>query len=406
LLSVFDLRFVPCAFSQSDQSSLPLPPPSSSVISNSITGAASLSELFKNVKDYVVKITVTGEVPNSRVLVNGTPLGEPFAARGSGFIYDKDGHIVTNYHVVNNSQTISIGFLDGNSYSASIIGADGYSDLAVLQVDSSALYREQLNPFSLANSSSIEVGQPVVAIGNPLGLSGSMTQGIISQTNRVAPDELTGKFLVADLIQTDAVINPGNSGGPLLNLNGEVIGVNELGASYPGIGLAIPSNTIQQIVPQLISHGSYTHAWLGMHMFDVLPRLAENIGLKEAKGVLVVDVKLGSPADLAGLKGITFSSNSSDNNNTAPEEQIPSSAAGGGKSSADVILGVDDKLVRDMSDLINYVDTKSPGDNIVLRVFRNDGVVHDIDVKLGERPVYLQNFASTYSNNNTTTNQQ
>jgi serine protease Do len=156
----------------------------------------------------------------------------------------------------------------------------------------------------------------------------------------------------------------------------------------------VPSNTIQQIVPQLISHGNYTHAWLGMHIFDVLPRLAENLGLKEAKRVLVVDVKPGGPADSAGIRVLKFGS--SEDNNTASEEQIPSSTAGGagqgqGQSSADVILGIDNKLVRDMSDLINYIDTKSTGDNVVLRIFRNDGVVHDVDIKLGERPVYLQN---------------
>jgi S1-C subfamily serine protease len=393
LFYLFDIKFISPAFSQANQSS--------SIISN--TSSVSLPELFKKVKDSVVKITVTGDIPNPHILVNGTPIGDQFRSRGSGFIYDKDGHIITNYHVVNNSQTISISFLDGNSYSANIVGIDGYSDLAVLQVDSSALFREQLKPLSLANSSSVEVGQPVVAIGNPLGLTGSMTQGIISQTNRIAPDALTGKFLVADLIQTDAAINPGNSGGPLLDLNGEVIGVNELGGTYAGIGFTIPSNTVQRIVPQLLSRGSYTHAWLGMHIFDVLPSIAENIGLKEAKGVVVVDVKPGSPADLAGLKGIEFVSN---NNNTTSGEQIPS-AGGSGGATADVILGIDDKLVRDMSDLINYLDIKSPGDNVLLKVFRSDGIIHNVDVKVGERPVYLQNSTNTNNNNNNNTiNQQ
>ena len=153
-------------------------------------------------------------------------------------------------------------------------------------------------------------------------------------------------------------------------------------------------------MPQLLSRGSYTHAWLGMHIFDVLPSIAENIGLKEAKGV-VVDVKPGSPADLAGLKGIEFVSN---NNNTTSGEQIPS-AGGSGGATADVILGIDDKLVRDMSDLINYLDIKSPGDNVLLKVFRSDGIIHNVDVKVGERPVYLQNSTNT-NNNNNTINQQ
>jgi len=386
LFYLSDIKFIPHAFSQANQSS--------SIISNA--GSVSLPELFKKVKDSVVKITVIGDIPNPHILVNGTPIGDQFRSRGSGFMYDKDGHIITNYHVVNNSRTISISFLDGNSYSANIIGIDGYSDLAVLQVDSSALFREQLKPLPIANSSSVEVGQPVVAIGNPLGLTGSMTQGIISQTNRIAPDALTGKFLVADLIQTDAPINPGNSGGPLLNLKGEVIGVNEIGGTYAGIGFTIPSNTVQRIVPQLLSHGSYTHAWLGINILDVLPSIAENLGLKEAKGVVVVNVKPGSPADLAGIKGIEFVNNN--NNNTTSGEQI-SSAGGSGGATADVILGIDDKLVRDMSDLINYLDIKSPGDNVLLKVFRSDGIIHNVDVKIGERPVYLQN--STNINNNT-----
>jgi S1-C subfamily serine protease len=328
------------------------------------------SELFNHVKNSVVEINVGGSIPNPHIIIGGKYMQQPFSAFGSGFIYDTDGHVVTNYHVISGANVISVRFLDGNSYSASILGEDVYSDLAVLQIDPSVFYGEQPipPPIPLANSSTVQVGERVVAIGNPLGLSGSMTQGIISQTNRATKD-LTGRFWMSDLIQTDAAIDPGNSGGPLLDLNGKVLGVTEQEGlstwgsnSIPasGIGLAISSNTIQRVIPKLITHGIYKHAWLGIHIADVTPLIAETIGLKEAKGVLILDTLPGSPLNAEGIKF------TSDNPN--------------------IILGVDQNIVREKSDLISYINDKSPGDNVDLKVLESDGAIHDINIKLAERP--------------------
>lgn len=331
-----------------------------------------LSELFNSIKNSVVEINVRGTIPNPHIIVSGVPMQQPFSAIGSGFIYDTDAHIVTNYHVVNGSNVIFVRFLDGNSYTASILGEDVYSDLAVLQLDPSVLYREQIKPIPISNSSAIQVGERVVAIGNPLGLTGSMSQGIISQTNRVNRD-LTGKFWMSDLIQTDAAIDPGNSGGPLLDLQGKVLGVTEQSLLYPqgsnlvpasGIGLAISANTIQRAVPQLISHGSYKHAWLGIHMTDVTPIIAETLGLKEGKGVIILDTLPGSPLEAGGIK-IT-------SNNPY------------------IILGVDANIIREKSDLISYINNKSPGDNVSIKVLESDGTIHDINVKLAERPTTVK----------------
>jgi S1-C subfamily serine protease len=331
------------------------------IIANSL-----LPKLFNKVKDSVIKIRVTVEIPNPHLTVNGTPVGVPYAGRGSGFIYDEEGHIVTNYHVIQGAKTVSVRFSDGNNYRAKITGQDIYSDLAVLQPDTSALYREQLKPLPVANSSSIQVGQPIVAIGSPEGLTNSMSQGIISQINRLDID-FTRRFLRGDLIQTDAAINPGSSGGPLLNLQGQVIGVSEFGlldpitlAPEPGLNFAIPSYTMQRVVPQLITQGNYKHPWLGIIVGDITPDIAEKVGLKEAKGVGIVNVTSGSPADLVGISI--------------------------GLNSSYIIVGVDKKLVKESVDLVNYINNKSPGDEVVLKVLEKDLLVHPISVRLGERP--------------------
>jgi S1-C subfamily serine protease len=322
-----------------------------------------LPELFNRVKDSVVEINVIGEIPNHQVIVNDTPLGQPFTGSGSGFVYDREGHVVTNYHVIQDSKVVFVRFLDGNSYLANITGGDIYSDLAVLTLDPVALSREQIKPLPLTNSSLVQVGEPAFAIGSPAGLTGSMTQGIISQTNRVQHDIFTGRFWVGDLLQTDAPITHGSSGGPLLNLNGQVLGVTERGVanteapqllSQPGIGLVISSNMIKRIVPQLISSGLYHHPWLGISVTDVTPILAAEIGLEASKGVLISNVTSGSPADASGIKI--------------------------GTNDTNIILGIDGRTVREKSDLINYLGTKSPGQTVILTLFR------DINIKLAEQP--------------------
>jgi len=349
--------------------------------------------LFNAVKDSVVRITVKGKIPNPQLLVNGTPVGIPFDSAGSGFIYDQDGHIVTNYHVVADANVISVRFLDGNIYPAKLVGVDKYSDLAVLQLEASAIFGEQPKPLPLANSSAIQVGEPVAAIGSPAGLTGSMTEGIVSQVNRIQLDPVTNRFFVGGLIQTDASITHGSSGGPLLNMKGEVVGVTERvfpdttsGSSLgyiPGISYAISAGTLQNVIPQLIQYHHYRYPWLGIHVVDVTPDIAQHLSLGESKGVEVVSVTPGSPADLAGMKGI------------------------GTNYTASVILRINDTLVKQRSDLINYVQNKIVGQTVILGVLESDGLVHGINLRLGERPQgnslnsggYTGTLASMTSNN-------
>ncbi len=321
-----------------------------------------LPELFSKVEQSVVQITV--QKGNARGV-------------GSGFVYDKQGHIVTNYHVVEDASKVTVTFLDGTSYRASIVGSDPYTDLAIVKVDVDD--SSKLVPLPLADSSRLRVGEQVAAIGNPFGLSGSMTAGIVSQLGRML--ETANGFSIPDVIQTDAAINPGNSGGPLLNMYGEVVGVNTAIASrtgeFAGIGFAIPSNTVKKIAPVLISEHRYRHPWLGVSGIDVTPEIAEALGLKEARGFLVIDVVADSPAAKAGVKGGSNAKVISVDNRII-------------KLGGDVIVGVDDIQVRRISDILIYLQReKSVNDTITLHVIR-DGKEISIDVVLGERPNVLE----------------
>jgi S1-C subfamily serine protease len=332
-----------------------------------------LPQLFRHIENSVVQIT--SKVPiATNIIINGNPIEGQSSALGSGFIFDKQGHIITNYHVVQESDQVHVTFVDGNVYTADVIGKDVFSDLAVVQLDKSALSKENLTPLRLSDSSAIQVGQPIVVIGNPFGLSGSMTHGIISQLNRLLPAP-EFKFSFPGIIQIDAATNPGNSGGPLLDLYGEVIGVTTAIASntgtFSGIGFAIPSKTVQKIIPQLILHGSYQHAWLGIAGSDVTPDIAKAMRLNETKGVIVESVTPGSPADLARIKSGT-------NTVTISGRDV--------NTDADIIMGIDSQQIRKIDDIINYIDTKSVGQTVVLKLLRN-GDIQNIDVKLAARPV-------------------
>jgi S1-C subfamily serine protease len=276
---------------------------------------------------------------------------------------------VTNHHVVSGADAIEVTFLDGTTLKATLVGSDPYSDLAVIKIEA----RKTLVPVVLGDSSELYVGETVLAVGNPFGLSGSMTKGIVSQLGRTL--QTSGNYLIVGVIQVDAAINPGNSGGPLLNLKGEVVGVNTAIASmtgeFAGIGFAIPSNLVKKVVPAIISQGYYPHPWLGISGLDVTPAIAEAMNLPNATGFLVTEVLKGSPAAEAGLRGGT---------NVAVIEGVKVPIGG------DVIVGVDQIRVRQLLDLLVYLEyQKNVGDQVKLRIIR-DGVEEELTVRLGERP--------------------
>src|ERR1043165_6448620 len=264
-----------------------------------------LPNLFASASKSVVQVTILD--PQT-----GTQEG-----LGSGFVYDSVGNIVTNNHVVafnRGESEFIVTFLNGNAYQGTLVGNDPFSDLAVLKLTN--LKASDIHPLTLSNSLPL-VGDTAIAIGNPFGLSGSLTVGVISGVGRLLPSsesvdpQLAGSevsnFNIPDVIQTDAAINPGNSGGPLLNMKGEVIGIDSAIFSttgqFAGVGFAIPSNTIAKVVPSLITSGSFKHPWLGVSGTDMTPGIAEALGLKEPRGFLVVDVVDGSPAAKAGIRG-------------------------------------------------------------------------------------------------------
>ena len=290
---------------------------------------------------------------------------------GSGFVFDKKGHIITNAHVIEDSTKTVVTFLDGRSYNAQIIGVDKYTDIGVIKVNADL---KLLHPLSLGDSSNLQVGEPITAIGNPFGLSGSMTSGIISQMGRLLPVYVTG-FNIPDVIQTDAAINPGNSGGPLLNMRGDIVGINTAIQSstgeFTGVGFAIPSQTVAKIVPTLISEGEYKHPWIGISGRDINPDMANVLGLKDALGFLIITVVEDSPASDAGLIG---------SNKTIQVEGIDYPVGG------DIILAVDGIDVRKIDDILIHLQrVKTVGDEMNLEILRDDRTTN-VTIILQERP--------------------
>jgi len=318
-----------------------------------------LVELFKKTEQGVVKIeTDVADVDDRKPV-------------GSGFVYDILGHTITNAHVIENATKVTVTFLDGNQYNAEIIGSDKFTDIAVIKVNEKP---RLLHPLDIGDSSVLLVGEQVAAIGNPFGLSGSMTSGIVSQLGRLlfSPDN---GFSIPDVIQTDAAINPGNSGGPLLNMKGEVIGINTAIRSstgeFTGVGFAVPSNTIKKIVPSLIEEGKYHHPWMGITGIDIDPDLAKIRELGNAKGFLVVTVIDGHPADDAGLQGVSKTVE-------IDGKEYP--------IDGDIIISVDGKEVRKINDLLVHLQReKSVGDEMILGVMRDGDLIH-LTLTLGERP--------------------
>jgi S1-C subfamily serine protease len=321
-----------------------------------------LPDLFRKVENSVVQITDSNEI-------------EVFESRlGSGFVYDDNGHIITNHHVVSGGgDRLDVTFPDGSVYRASLIGSDPSADIAVLYVQ--GVPKEKLLPLSLADSSKVRVGERIAAIGNPFGLSGSLSTGIVSGVGRQIPAQEEEGFTIPDIIQTDAPINPGNSGGPLLNMRSEVIGINSAIYSttgqFAGVGFAIPSNTMSQIVPSLITTGSYRHPWLGIAGTDMTPGIADRLGLDEPRGFMVMDIVAGSPAEKAGIQR---------GDEDAVIDGIPIKLGG------DVIVGIDNNTVRRIDDILAYVETeKVVGDNLKLTILR-DGQTVEVIATLAARP--------------------
>ena len=314
-----------------------------------------LISLYKNVSPGVVSIRV---------------LTAQGGGQGSGFVFDDEGHIVTNFHVVHGAKYIEVGFTSGFISTAEILGTDTDSDLAVLKLDN---LPDDLNPLRLGDSDKLNVGQIVVAIGNPFGFNSTMTSGIISGVGRTleslheAPGTGGLFFSTGDIIQTDAAINPGNSGGPLLNLDGEVIGINRSIQTYnvnsedepinSGIGFAISVNMVKRVIPSLISQGYYEYPYLGMSSFpEITLDMMEKLGLESSNGVLVSEVTPDGPSDEAGLQP------------------------------GDVIIALNGRMVRNFGELLSYLfGNTSPGDSLQITLIR-DGSEMEIELIIGARP--------------------
>jgi S1-C subfamily serine protease len=339
----------------------PLPP--------QIIDAADVEEqlvinVYARVSPAVVHIT-------SRVIVRDFFWGAvPQEGTGSGFIIDKDGHVITNNHVVEGADRIVVTLSDETSVEADVVGTDPANDLAVLKI---TVPSDRLHPVQLGSSAALRVGQRAIAIGNPFGLDRTLTTGVISSLGR--PLEVSDQRTVYDVIQTDAAINPGNSGGPLLDSQGEVIGVNTAiysptGGSV-GVGFAIPVDTVRRVVASIIEKGYYPHPWLGITGLSVVPELAEALELPVERGVLIVEVTRGRPAAQAGVRG-------PDREVRLGNYVIP---VGG-----DILTAIDGNKVREMEDLVKYLETETEVGQVVTLSLVRDGRELTIQVELGERP--------------------
>ncbi|HEX2360036.1 MAG TPA: trypsin-like peptidase domain-containing protein [Solirubrobacterales bacterium] len=299
------------------------------------------------------------------------------AATGSGFVIDDDGHILTNAHVVENAEKIEVEFGDdGNTRTADLVGMDPSSDVALLHVDEN----DDLTPLQLGDSSKVEVGDPVVAIGNPFGLDRTVTTGIVSAKQRQI--QAPNGFSISDVIQTDAAVNPGNSGGPLLDSTGRVIGINSQIASdsggNDGVAFAVPIATAKDVADQLLADGSVSRAYLGVTGGEITSAVAEALNLSVDRGVVVEQAFEGGPAADAGIEGASGQA-------TVQGQTVP---VGG-----DIITKIDGKDVAGMEDVISTVNAAQPGDELTLTVIR-DGNERDMTVTLGERPAQIEDAAA------------
>jgi len=324
----------------------------------------SYSGIYEKIKDSVV--VIRGKI------VRQTFFGEEYVnVQGSGFVYNYSGTIIiiTNNHVVEGVSNLTVSFLNGNTYPAEIIGKDPYSDLAVLSTEAPI---SEFKPAKITSSSTLKVGQIVIAIGNPFGLTGSFTTGVISQLGRSMKETATGGYLIADVIQISTPINPGNSGGPLLNMLGEVVGITTaIIQNSQGVGFAIPSDTILRELPYLIRGEAYPHPWLGVKGIDMNFDIAKAMKVNVTYGWLIVEVLPNSPAEKAGLKG-------GDQTVYIDGLQV--------KIGGDIIIMINGTRIRNGDDLSTYLERNThPGQNVQITVIRSGKTVNII-LKLGVRP--------------------
>ncbi len=332
------------------------------------------TEVYRRVSPSVVRIDNLTAVSSPRG--SDTALPE---SQGSGWVWDANGHIVTNHHVVEGADRLMVTLADGVEVPADLIGSDIDSDLAVIRVDPGLV---QLVPVARGSLDEVQVGQRAIAIGNPFGFDNSMTTGIVSALGRSI--EAQSGYSIPLAIQTDAAINPGNSGGPLLNERGQVIGVNFLirsaVASSSGVGFAIPINIVERVVPSIIETGAYEHSWLGVSGRTYSPAWAEALGFPvEVRGAYIMSVRQDGPARRAGLRGATTDTN------------IPLAADMSGivylQRGGDLVTAIDGQPVRTFDDILIYLESyKSPGDEVVLTVLRANQGERDLTVPLGRRP--------------------
>ncbi|MBN1680881.1 MAG: trypsin-like peptidase domain-containing protein [Anaerolineae bacterium] len=348
-------------------------PVSPDIVSEADVEYQLLNNIYERVNPSVVNIEIVSRFTSELDIIDSS---------GSGFVLDMDGHIVTNSHVVREAEEILVTFFDGYAASAEIIGLDDYSDLAVIKVDTDG---PSLVPVIMGDSNELSVGQRVIAIGNPFGLDGSMTVGIVSALGRSLPSAqlLDGSYQSYNnpsIIQVDAVVNPGNSGGPLLDSFGHVIGINTAirteSGIFEGVAFAVPVNTMKRVIPQLIEKGVAEYSWLGISTpADVagisMAVLANELDLPVRSGILINEVFPNSPAARAGLQGGT---------ELAEVRGVPIPIDG------DIIVAINGMIVRDIDDLVAYlVENTSPGETVVLTIVR-DGETLDLDVELDVRP--------------------
>ena len=319
--------------------------------------------VYEKVADGVVNVTSTA------VQMDFFFNAFPTQGSGSGSIIDTKGRILTNHHVVANAQKLEVTLADGSKWPAKLIGSDPDNDLAVIQIDAP---KEKLKVIPMGDSKSLRIGQKVLAIGNPFGLDRTLTTGIISSLGRTIRSEVGN--LMEDIVQTDAAINPGNSGGPLLNSEGEIIGINSAIVSPSGgsvgIGFAIPVNTAKKVIPELISKGYVSYPWIGATIQTLIPEVAKYLKVKIERGAMIAEVVKGGPAEKAGLKG------------GSQRVQVGNMIVIVG---GDIVVKADQHDVKSHDELIRYIREKKSGDAILLKVFRN-GSFNDVKVTLGERP--------------------